>query len=229
VSTSRKFQLEAPQLSTTTRTAPPLEAVTVVVVCFGWFILASLEAVAAGFPSSGAFSDASLIGLVALEALLGAVGLTFLRLRGYVLADLTPSPSWSGCLAGFALFAVATLASSVVTLGFSGGDAGAQPIAAMVSNAHVSLPVVIVMSMVNGLYEETFLVGYLVRGLRSHGLAIAVGVSLLVRILYHLYQGPLGAVSVLVFGLVISVFYWRTGRLWPVVFAHTLADALALT
>jgi membrane protease YdiL (CAAX protease family) len=42
--------------------------------------------------------------------------------------------------------------------------------------------------------------------------------------LYHIYQGPVGALSVLVFGLVLSLFYLRTGRLFPVVVAHVIAD-----
>ena len=55
----------------------------------------------------------------------------------------------------------------------------------------------------------------------------AVGVSLLVRVLYHLYQGPMGAISVLGFGLILSLYYVRTQRLWPIVVAHILADVLA--
>ena len=42
--------------------------------------------------------------------------------------------------------------------------------------------------------------------------------------LYHLYQGPLGAVWVLGFGLVMSLYYVRTRKLFPVVIAHVLAD-----
>ena len=34
------------------------EALTVVAVCFGWAILASLQAVASGFPAGHGFSDA---------------------------------------------------------------------------------------------------------------------------------------------------------------------------
>ena len=98
----------------------------------------------------------------------------------------------------------------------------------MVVNRHVTLPAIIALAMVNGLYEETFLLGYLQRGFLAAGPSFAIGLSVLVRVLYHLYQGPLGALSVLLFGLVVSLFHWRTGKLWPVVFAHTLADAFAL-
>jgi membrane protease YdiL (CAAX protease family) len=53
---------------------------------------------------------------------------------------------------------------------------------------------------------------------------VAVGVSLLVRVLYHLYQGPLGAVYVGAFGLVLSLYYVASGKLFPVVLAHALWD-----
>jgi membrane protease YdiL (CAAX protease family) len=47
---------------------------------------------------------------------------------------------------------------------------------------------------------------------------------LISRVLHHLYQGPLGAVWVLGFGLVMSLYYRRTRKLFNVVFAHALAD-----
>ena len=78
--------------------------------------------------------------------------------------------------------------------------------------------------MVNGTFEEVFLLGVLVRGLRAHGLPFAIGVSLLVRVLYHLYQGPLGAVWVLSIGLMLTLFYVRGKQLWPPVLAHILWD-----
>jgi hypothetical protein len=39
-----------------------------------------------------------------------------------------------------------------------------QPVSQMLANAHPSLMVVLVLSALNGLYEETFLLAYLVRG-----------------------------------------------------------------
>jgi membrane protease YdiL (CAAX protease family) len=94
------------------------------------------------------------------------------------------------------------------------------------ATARPSLAVVLLLSVVNGLYEEVFLLGYLMKGFRHRGASFALGLSLLVRVLYHLYQGPHGALSIAVAGLVFGVFYLRTGWLWPVVFAHMLADTL---
>jgi membrane protease YdiL (CAAX protease family) len=82
--------------------------------------------------------------------------------------------------------------------------------------------------MVNGTYEEVFLLGFLQRGLRSYGLSIAVGVAVLVRVLYHLYQGPVGTLWVLGFGAVFSLYYLRSEQLWPPAFAHILWDIIPL-
>jgi len=206
----------------------PTEAAIVVAIAFGWFILASLQAVAQGFPGSGSFSDASLLSLLMLEGVFGALALAFLHRRGHALQELLPTPTVAGCLVGAALCGGATLAWYIVAQAFPASQHQAQPIAEILGHARPSQAVAIALAMFNGLYEETFLLGYLVRSFAAAGASLALGLSLLVRVLYHLYQGPLGTVSVLVFGLVLSAYYWRTRRLWPAVFAHTLADALAL-
>ncbi|TMG91207.1 MAG: CPBP family intramembrane metalloprotease [Betaproteobacteria bacterium] len=44
------------------------------------------------------------------------------------------------------------------------------------------------------------------------------------RVLYHLYQGPLGAIYIVVFGIVLAIYYLRTKQLWPGIFAHMFTD-----
>ncbi len=97
-----------------------------------------------------------------------------------------------------------------------------------ISFAAVSPASAVALAVVNGSYEEIFLLGVLVRGLRGFGLSVAVGLPLLVRVLYHVYQGPLGVVSVAAAGLVMTLSYVATGRLWPAVLAHMLLDLLPM-
>lgn len=84
----------------------------------------------------------------------------------------------------------------------------------------------VTLGIVNGTHEEVFLLALLLRGLRRYGLPVALGISLLVRLSYHLYQGPLGAVYVTMFGLVLSLYYVASGKLFPVVIAHALWDII---
>jgi uncharacterized protein len=210
-------------------TATPGEALAIMAICFGFFILDSIITVAAGFPKNAPDTDASLWSVIAMECIFGCTALVILRSRGYVLSALLPHPNWHGCTTGVVLLIAATLINSAVMQIFSATDHASQPITDIMTNARYSFPAVLLLSLINGVYEETFLLGYLFRAFSNAGAGFALGLSLLVRVLYHLYQGPIGAIGVLVFGLVFSVFYWRTGKLWPVVFGHILADMTALT
>jgi membrane protease YdiL (CAAX protease family) len=49
------------------------------------------------------------------------------------------------------------------------------------------------------------------------------------RVLVHLYQGRLALIAILPLGVVFTWYYVRTKRLWPVVVAHVVVDALALS
>jgi membrane protease YdiL (CAAX protease family) len=67
--------------------------------------------------------------------------------------------------------------------------------------------------------ETTFLTG-------SFGVAIAL--SVLLQTAYHLYQGMPNAVGLGLVFLVYSVYYVRTRRLWPLMFAHLWSDLYAV-
>ncbi|CAG1011907.1 hypothetical protein BURK2_04390 [Burkholderiales bacterium] len=200
-----------------------VDAFVVTAVCFGWFILLSLHAVSAGFPTRP-FTNTSLLGILVTELTLATAALGYLYVRGHDLANLVPRPSRNGTLAGIGLLLAGYLASWVLTWPFPADAPSAQPVEEMLAEARISLLPVLGVSLVNGVYEEVFLLGHLQKTLEPWGASFALGSSLLVRVLYHLYQGPAGAVSVLGIGLVFGLFYMRTKQLWPLVFAHFLAD-----
>jgi membrane protease YdiL (CAAX protease family) len=47
----------------------------------------------------------------------------------------------------------------------------------------------------------------------------------MVRLLYHLYQGPIGVVTIVPMGLLFGYAYARSRQLWPLIFAHVLITA----
>jgi len=199
------------------------DAVIVMAICFGWFILGSIQAVASGFPTRP-FTDSSFIGIIGFEVVFAAVAAGYLWARGYNLRQLLPVPTAIGCLVGLALYVVTVLVSWPLEFLMKAAHPVTQPIEHMVANATISFLPLVAMSVVNGFYEEVFLIGFLQRTLEGLGVAFAIGASLLVRMLYHLYQGPSGAISVLGFGLVLSVYFLWKRKLWPVAFAHISAD-----
>lgn len=91
------------------------------------------------------------------------------------------------------------------------------------------IPVLILIAFANGFAEETVVVGYLITRLRQLGLspARAVWVSSALRGAYHLYQGIGAGLGNVAMGLVFGYAWCRTGRLWPLVIAHGIIDAIA--
>jgi uncharacterized protein len=200
----------------------PSEALLIVAICFGWAILGSLRAVWSGDLGAD-FSDAGFIGLIVTEILCAALALFVLQQRAYHIAALYPVPTLGGLGVALLLYLASTLTGALLQAPFA-ADQGAQPLAQSVADAAFSTPVLVTLGIVNGMYEEVFLLGFLQRGLRAWGRGIAIGLPLLLRVSYHLYQGTLGALSILGFGLVLGLYYARSERLFPVVLAHALAD-----
>ncbi len=203
------------------------EALIVGAICFGLFILFSFQAMLAGFPDAP-FSDAGMVWGLGCELVLAAAALIFLRARGFDIASLAPQPTLKGSVSGLGLFFGAWLLGALVTSMFQDAQ-GSQPIERMVTESRLSMPVIIAFALVNATFEEVFFMGVLVRGLRSHGLSIAIGLPLLMRVLGHLYQGPMGVLWILAFGLLFSICYVRRPVLWPLVLAHILWDIYPFT
>lgn len=91
------------------------------------------------------------------------------------------------------------------------------------------IPVLLLTAFANGWAEEVVVVGFLLTRLRQlrMGPVAAVVVSSVLRGLYHLYQGFGAGLGNLAMGLVFGYVYVRTGRLWPLIVAHGLIDAVA--
>jgi membrane protease YdiL (CAAX protease family) len=91
-----------------------------------------------------------------------------------------------------------------------------------------SFALIIPVSVVNAVFEEFLWLGLGVAALQRFGSGLAAAVSIALRTLVHAYQGPLAVLAILPIGVVFTLYYVRTRRLWPVVIAHGLQDFLAL-
>ena len=91
------------------------------------------------------------------------------------------------------------------------------------------IPVLLGVAFANGWAEEVIVVAFLLTRLRQLGVTpvAAVLASSLLRGAYHLYQGYAAGLGNLVMGLVFCYVWLRTGRLWPLIVAHGLIDAVA--
>jgi membrane protease YdiL (CAAX protease family) len=206
--------------------ASKFEIALVVAIFAGWFILGSVNAVLTGFPNPS-ISNQDALGIVVLECVAFTVAASVLWSRGWRLEDFRPRMTWWFTFVGFVLFGAAFVVNLPFHLVADTAIAGKEFVLEFGKSISVSLPVALLLSVVNGVFEEFFLARYLLEALAQYGTAIALGCSALVRVAYHLYQGPFGALSVLLFGLVVTGFYWRYRQVWPVMVAHMLADLVA--
>jgi membrane protease YdiL (CAAX protease family) len=91
------------------------------------------------------------------------------------------------------------------------------------------IPVLLLSAAVNAVLEEVVVVAYLLTRLRQLGWrpGPALLVSALLRGGYHLYQGFGAFLGNAVMGLLFGRVFQRTGRVLPLVIAHTVLDAVA--
>ncbi|MEV6928180.1 CPBP family intramembrane glutamic endopeptidase [Dactylosporangium sp. NPDC051485] len=92
-----------------------------------------------------------------------------------------------------------------------------------------SVPVLILSAVENGVLEEVVMIGYLLTRLRELGWAAwpAIVTSAVIRGSYHLYQGFGGFIGNFVMGLVFGYFFRRTGRVMPLIVAHSILDIVS--
>ncbi|WP_255567801.1 CPBP family intramembrane glutamic endopeptidase [Corynebacterium sp. TAE3-ERU16] len=90
-------------------------------------------------------------------------------------------------------------------------------------------PVLLLWSFANAFAEETVVVLWLMTRLRQLGWSTpaVIASSALLRGSYHLYQGFSAGLGNILMGLVFAWLYTRTRRVWPLIVAHFLIDAVA--
>jgi membrane protease YdiL (CAAX protease family) len=147
--------------------------------------------------------------------------------RGWKWEDFRVRASWRGFLQGIGLALVALMLSKAATLVLA-------PIASASVPAAAAAPAIaggglFVAALVKPLFEELLACAYVVQSLRGRfGIAVAVNVSIALRMSLYLYQGPAAFLNFAIFGLLFTLFYVRTGRLWPLIVAHVLIDVIQL-
>ena len=207
------------------------EIVTTLTLAFGYFVFASLLRVSLG-PVSIVISNDEIGFLLAYELAILVLLCGFLRVRGWSFADVGLEPRLRGIVEGAVLWGVVLIATWIVAslaVNFSPEVRAAIMRSTFKGDGLQSLPIV-ALSIVNPLFEELFVCGYLITALR--GLVsptMAINASVCLRLAYHLYQGPVGVVSIIPAGLIFAYWFTRTGRLWPIIVAHATDDLLSLT
>jgi membrane protease YdiL (CAAX protease family) len=205
------------------------EILLVLGIPIGLFFGFSLLSIFYG-PAPTVFNDARFLRTLLVEIALAAALLPYLARRGWSprLAAGAPKPldllrgigMWLLCMAALALcFATVralapAVADSLQKPHFTGAPSGW---------------IIAATSIINPLFEEFLWLAYEVPAVSSRlGIRSACVISVAIRVAVHTYQGPLALVSILPMGVVLTAYFARSGRLWPVIVAHIIADALGL-
>lgn len=211
---------------------PTTEFVVVLIVAFGYFIVGSLFH--ALHPSAQPnHSHFGLLVLVGYEMALIAILAPFLALRGWTLERVGLiaglKDTGIGLLLVIAVYLVWTIVWNLSRILSPDLVRAMTASGANVVAPHVPFAIAGIVSIVNPLFEEGFVVGYVMSALRNKWPPlVCVNASVALRLLYHLYQGPLGVLSIIPTGLIFSSWYARTGRLWPLIVAHGLLDLIGM-
>ena len=147
-------------------------------------------------------------------------------LAWYLLGERWRGPRWGDLArgAGFAaLIGLPGLAFYVAAV-----HLGLSKVVVPATSA-VQIPTSLLWALANGFGEELVVVAYLCTRLRQLGWKPwqSIAASSLLRGSYHLYQGVSAGVGNIVMGVVFAFYFHKTGKVWPLVLAHFLIDAVA--
>ncbi|HEX9985510.1 MAG TPA: CPBP family intramembrane glutamic endopeptidase [Thermoanaerobaculia bacterium] len=205
--------------------SPAIEILLVNGVCFAIPIATSIYAIAT-HKRVFEFSNGEAFSMVVIELLSLSVAGSILAARGWRIADMHILPTLPMTLGGIAI----TMAY-LFGLGILGAlfQSAGIPLEVVKFEVTASIAAIIIVSLVNAVFEESILTGYNLRAMATEGAAFAISVSTFIRFLYHMYQGPFAASAMLLLGVLAGAVYWRWRRLWPIVFAHATLDVVGLT
>ena len=209
---------------------PAVEFLVVIFWAFGLPIFTSILSI--GQPHGAAvFSDAALIGTVVFELMVAAGLVWFLRVRGWTLEKVGLRVDARQSAWGVGLLAACYALTIVVQLAAQWLPVDMRAIIAQTphSDGRLSMEIVFAASVVNGVFEEVFVAGYIITALQqARSMWTAINVSTAVRVMYHLYQGPIAFLTIAPMGLLFGYVYARTRALWPLIVAHVLLDIVGL-
>ena len=208
------------------------EFLLIVLLAFGLFSVASVRALFGPLTGRAAllFDDHRVWTLLVYQLSVAPVIAYILWERGWKWLDFSVQINTRGVLQGFGLAVVAFMALRAgVMLAAPSAEAAPAVAALPAATGILAVAGMLFASIVKAVFEEVLVCGYVIQSLRGRfGIALAVNASIALRMSFHLYQGPGAFLAFALLGLVFTLFYIRTGRLWPLIVAHALLEAIAL-
>jgi len=206
-----------------------LELSIVPAICFGVPIITSVLQIASGKAFvSVRFTNSVIVTALFYELFVSAICLIFLYLRGYKIWNrLNFLISFKGVFLAIGLFIATYAAYYILWIAASFLFSGREiPVGEYASS--VAWYFAVVLSLVNPLFEEGFLLGYVFDRLQTQPAWFLIVLTTLIRISYHLYQGWVGIIALLAVGILFALVYSKTKNLMPIYLCHALMDLTGL-
>jgi hypothetical protein len=147
------------------------EFLLVTLICFWWSIsaaIAGLVALITQVPLPLELNDSRALTMVILELVAVAVTSWIGYLRGWSILEFGLRPSWKGTAAGIFLALAVGLTTGllgILTNRIAPGTVKFEPVP-----GSLSLPVVLLVSIINPIFEEAIETGYFIRTLQGCGM-----------------------------------------------------------
>jgi len=207
----------------------------IMVVSLGYFIFSAFEW-ATIEPNSQAvlnYGNDAILHILFYEFTVLMVVLGILRWQGWSISTMGFSVSLRKLTAGLAMFVISYFIYVIVFRLFSDfvlnlkilDNSASENITYSVS---ANLLPLLLFSLINPIFEEFILVGYIVTAVRDKmSLFSCLILSVGFRLAFHVHQGPIILLSILPTGIMFTLYYWYKKNLIPLIVAHSLLDFLS--
>jgi len=200
----------------------PAEFCLVLLIGFGLFIIVQIWNVV--HSEHAEINNFGMTACVIIELLVLVPVLWIGRIRGWSLGTFGLKISWKGTGAGILLFIFAEAAMS--------GSGMLMQLIHPVQPRYVvtgaTVPFILLLSLINPVFEEVLEAGYIIHSLQRFGIWPAILAGAVFRAFYHLWYGVNTALCLFAFAVVFGIAYWRWRQLWPLIVAHALSDFVGL-
>jgi uncharacterized protein len=225
--------------------APWREIALVLFVLLGPFIWSAIRSALHGssrYYLAYLLSDFRMLSTAAREAALLALFLYYLHRRGWTVTDLKARPGWRSSLQGIALIFVTALGNAVTVFGLYAllfhlqtryvnfiHFLAAQHDHIPRHGIHLSWLVLFGAVILNAYFEELVCLGFAFNQIAAKwGPLAALLLTVLIRMSYHTYQGPIHMLGIGMVFLIAGAWYWRTRNLWTQITFHLFVDLASM-
>lgn len=115
----------------------------------------------------------------------------------------------------------AVIASSLKSFGILNPEIIKSPIISLQTN----IVSILLITIVNSIYEEVILIGYLFKRLEKLHFNYIILISLIIRASFHTYQGWDNMPMVFILALVFGAYYAKYRKLMPLILAHAIGNS----